>query len=278
MAKTGQEVDFGEALHWTKELVAEAAARAVSLVACELVTELKVDGSLVTDVDRAIERFLRDALRERYPAHAVLGEEYGWDGPQDAPLWAIDPIDGTTNLAHGLPLWGISVALVAGGAPALGVVALPLLGETYAAARGLGATRNDAPLPPLPHGGPLHWEDTYAICSTSARDIDFARVTARLRVLGSAALELCWTAAGRVRGCQSISTSLYDIAAGICIAGEAGATTEWLSGEPWSAADMARHGGREEVLLTAPPATLAFLRENLLSLPGTGKGGQVIPT
>jgi myo-inositol-1(or 4)-monophosphatase len=263
MTETGQAVDRGEALLWAKELAAEAVARAVKMVACELVTELKVDGSLVTNVDRTIEQFLRDAIRERYPAHAILGEEYGYDGSPGVPLWAIDPIDGTTNLTHGLPLWGVSVGLVVGDTPVAGVVALPLLGETYAAARGLGATRNDAPLPVLPPGGPSHWEDTYAICSTSARVVDFTRIAARLRVLGSAALELCWTAAGRVRGCQSISTSLYDIAAGVCIAHEAGATTEWLSGEAWSAAEMARSGARGEVLLTAPPATLAFLRQNL---------------
>lgn len=258
--------DLTETLAFTKAMAAEASARAVHLVRRAFTSDRKADGSVVTSVDTAIERFLRETITARFPGHALLGEEYGWEGVQDAPLWAIDPIDGTTNLANGLPLWGISVGLVVGDAPVLGVVAFPLLGETYIAARGCGAFRNEAPLAPLPPGGMTDWEDTYAVCSTSARTRDFSRIPIRLRVLGSAALELCWTAAGRVRGCQSIGTSLYDVAAGICIAREVGAVTQWLTGEAWSASDMARRSQREEVLLTAPPATLAFLQENLVSV------------
>lgn len=263
MTGTASGLDVVEALAWTKELVAEAAARAVTMVSGDFVTELKPDGSVVTNVDRAVEQFLRESIAGRYPDHAILGEEFGWDGRTNRPLWAIDPIDGTTNLAWGLPLWSISVGLVVDDLPVVGVIALPLLEETYAAARGQGATRNDAPLPPLGPGAPLRWEDTYAICSTSARIVDFAPVPARLRVLGSAAIELCWTAAGRVRGCQSIGTSLYDVAAGICIGTETGARAVWLSGAPWSARDMAQTGPRAEVLLTAPPETLSFLHDHL---------------
>jgi fructose-1,6-bisphosphatase/inositol monophosphatase family enzyme len=224
---------------------------------------LKTDGTHVTDVDRATERFLRDTIRARFPDHAILGEEFGFDGAADVPLWALDPVDGTTNLAHDLPTWCISVGLVVGDVPVIGVVVAPLLGETYAGAQGLGATLNDVPLPPLPEGGPTHWEDTYAVSSTCGRSFGFERVPCRLRVLGSAALELCYVAASRVCGCQSTSASLYDVAAGICLAREVGADAGWLSGAPWSARDMARTGPRPDPLLTAPPATLRFLRENL---------------
>lgn len=245
--------------------MAEARARALALVAEGFRAGLKPDGSVVTTVDTTIERFLRAEIEARYPGHAILGEEYGWEEGRsaDVPLWALDPIDGTTNLSNGLPLWTISVGLIVGDAAAVGVIALPLLGETFAGARGLGATLNDAPLPPLPAGGPLQWEDAYAVSSTCVREVSFARVPCRLRVFGSAAFDLCCTAAGRTRGCQSIATSLYDVAAGICIAGEVGAQTEWLSGEPWSPRDMARTGPRPRVLLSAAPGTLAFLHENL---------------
>ena len=257
--------DVRETLEWTTELVAEAARRAQHLVGGGPSVDLKADGSLVTNVDRTIEQFLREQIGARYPGHMILGEEYGWEERRDdVPLWALDPIDGTTNLAHGIPLWGVSVGLVVDDVPFVGVVAFPALGETYAAGRGLGATVNGAPLPALPAGGPTHWEDAYGVCSTSVREADFSRVPARLRALGSAALDVCWAAAGRLAGCQSIKTALYDVAAGICIANETGAVTRWLSGVPWSPLDMARTGPRPEVLLTAPAATLAFLRENLV--------------
>jgi myo-inositol-1(or 4)-monophosphatase len=258
-------MDVTEALEFTREMVAEAAARAMRMVEAGVTIDTKPDGSVVTDVDRAIEQFLRDAIAARYPGHAILGEEYGHASTGDASvLWALDPIDGTTNLANGLPFWGVSVGLIVDDEPVVGVFSAPLLGETYAAARGHGASRNGRPLPDLGAGGPTGWEDTYAICSTSVRALAFDRLPARLRVLGSAALDLCLVGAGSVRGCHSIGTSLYDIAAGVCVAHEVGARTEWLlPGPPWSPAEMAREGPREAVLITAPPATLAFLRERL---------------
>ncbi len=266
MTPTGaaESLDLAETLQFTRELVTEAAARALKMAQFGLAVDMKADGSVVTDVDRSIERFLRDAITARYPGHAILGEEFGFDGAAaNVPLWALDPIDGTTNLANGLPQWCVSVGLVIEDTPVVGVVAAPVLGEIHSGARGLGAARNDAPLPPLSSGGPTGWEDTYAICSTSARVLRFDRVPARLRVLGSAALELCWTAAGRLCGCQSIGTSLYDVAAGVCFAGEVGAVTQWRDGARWSPMEMARQGASNRLLLTAPTATLTFLRENI---------------
>jgi len=263
-AEAGTLLDLADTLHFTQTLVAEAAERARFFVARGFGQTLKLDGTVVTDVDKSIERFLRDAIATRFPGHAILGEEFGFDGPaDDVPLWALDPIDGTTNLANGLPLWSISVGLVVGDTPVVGVIAAPLMGETYAGARGLGATLNGAPLPPLPPGGELRWEDTYGVSSTCVRVLNFDGLPGRLRVHGSAALDLCYVVSGRFRGCQSIATSLYDVAAGVCLAREVGAETEWLSGARWSPRNMARTGPRDEVLLTAPPATLAFVRERL---------------
>lgn len=256
--------DWAETRAWTEELVAEAAVQSVRMLRQGTTVHQKTDGTVVTDIDRGIERFLRQEIAARFPDHAILGEEYGYEGAADVPLWAIDPIDGTVNLANGLPHWGISVGLVADGEPVVGVASFPLLGETYSGAKGLGATRNGDTMPLLSPGGPTSWEDAYAICSTSVRAIDFADVPSRIRVYGSAALECCWTASGFVNGCQSIGVSLWDIAAGLCITLEVGGKAVWLSGDTWNAGDMARTGSRKaDVLITAPPQTLEFLRTRL---------------
>lgn len=263
-------IDRAATLQWTKALVAEAAAQAETRMrrgdAAGASVQRKADGSVVTEIDQAIERFLRDAITTRFPDHQIIGEEYGFDAREGeaAYLWALDPIDGTSNLANGLPQWAVSVGLIENDTVIVGVVSSPLLRETYSGAAGLGAALNDVPLAPLPAGGPTDWEDTYAICSTSARLMDFAGVPSRLRVHGSAALEVCWTASGVVRGCQSIGTKIYDVAAGLCIAREVGARPAWLGGDDWTAREMTRRGPREDdLLLTAAPATLAFLRERL---------------
>ena len=250
---------------WTIELTQNAATQAAELLRQDVDIQRKADGTVVTNIDKMIEQFLRDAISSRFPDHAILGEEYGFAPRADnAPLWAIDPIDGTVNLANGLPHWGVSVALIADSDPVVGVVSCPLLRETFAAAKGAGVTLNGKPLPLLSPGGETTWDDVYAICSVSVRDVDFARLAARLRIHGSAALELCWVAAGRVVGAQSIGTSLYDVAAGILIAREVGSETGWLSGEDWSALEMAAKGPRkDDILLTATPATVSFLRQRI---------------
>ncbi len=260
-------MDLAAILAWTKELALEAEARVRTMQKTEMNVRAKADGSLVTDIDRATEQFLRDAIGERFPDHDILGEEFGRAEQKmaSAPLWAIDPIDGTTNLAHGLPHWGISIGLVAGGSPAVGVIRFPELGETFAGARGLGATLNDTPLPPLTGGGTLTQEDAYGICTTSIHKVSFDDFPARLRLYGSAALDLSWAVTGRLAGSQSIGVSLYDIAAALCFAREVGAETRWLkSGELLSVDALAASGPVEDdVILTAPPATITYLRQTL---------------
>lgn len=256
-----------EALAWAGALADEAGRLAVERRGRNWGVEWKSDGSVVTDVDRAVEMFLRERIAARYPSHSILGEEYGLDARAEsgAPMWAIDPIDGTTNFANGLPMWGVSLGLIADGEPAVGALSFPMLGESFAGAKGLGATHNGRPMPQLSTGGPMHWEDPYAVCSVSVRLIDFDNTPTRVRVLGSAALEICWTSAGLVRGCQSIGVSLHDVAAALCIAREVGADAAWLrSDDTWSALDMLHNGKRtDDALITAPPGTMAYIRENL---------------
>ncbi len=248
-------------------LADEAASRAKEMVRSGITADLKANGTVVTDVDHAIERFLRERIGATYPDHAILGEEFGQTGDvsPDVPLWCLDPVDGTTNLANGLPLWCISIGVVHEGHAVAGVVNAPMLNEVYAAARGHGAARNGVSLPGLGEGDVLASEEVYIICSTSVRRMDFGRLTAKLRILGSAALDLCYVAAGQAKGCQCACTSLYDLAAGICLAREVGAESVWLeSGGTYSPmAHLANGPDCDATLITAPPATMRYLRERL---------------
>lgn len=107
--------------------------------------ETKADGSPVTVADREAEGLLREVLRRRFPGDGILGEEGGEDGGTSDRRWILDPIDGTRSFIHGVPLYGVMVALEAGGDPVLGVLHFPALGETVAAARGLGCRWNGRP-------------------------------------------------------------------------------------------------------------------------------------
>ena len=104
----------------------------------DLGIQLKADKSIVTDADTRVERMIRDHLAEARPHDSVLGEEFGSEG--DSPRqWIVDPIDGTSNFARGVPIWGALIALVVDGEPVVGVVSAPALGRRWWGARGHGA-------------------------------------------------------------------------------------------------------------------------------------------
>ena len=113
-------------LDFAKALAEEAAA--VAKGRCRDVTpHEKANLSYVTDLDRDLEKMIRNRLGDRFPADVLSGEEYGASGGQGPRRWSIDPIDGTGNLVHGLPLWAVSIGLIDHGTPALGVIAIPPL-------------------------------------------------------------------------------------------------------------------------------------------------------
>ena len=105
--------------------------------------ERKADGTFVTPADREIEALLRERIAERYPAHAILGEEEGGgQAPEGGEArWILDPIDGTHNYMRGIPVWGTLIACERGGSVEVGVVSAPALGTRWWAGRGLGAYR-----------------------------------------------------------------------------------------------------------------------------------------
>jgi histidinol phosphatase-like enzyme (inositol monophosphatase family) len=109
-------------------------------------TERKADGSPVTEADRAAERAIRETLRQARPDWAILGEEFGREGPAGGPLWVVDPIDGTIAFSRGIPLFGSIVALLEDGEPVLGLIDLPTLDERYVGFRSGGCLRNGRPV------------------------------------------------------------------------------------------------------------------------------------
>ncbi len=199
----------------------------------------KGEVDIVTEVDEQSERVIGEVLLGAFPAYGMLAEEGGGLAGKEDARWIVDPLDGTTNYAHGLPIFCVSIALEKGGEVVLGVVHDPTREETYVAERGGGATLN---------GEPIAVSDTdelaRALLGTSFPDdpeeipmgLDlFERFTdpARgLRRLGSGALDLCYVAAGRLDGCYEQGFSAWDVAAGALIVEEAGGkVTDYLGGK-----------------------------------------------
>lgn len=133
-------------------------------LAGDLDSRRKADGSFVTDIDLAVEDFIRTRLTAAFPTHDILGEEgAGGEGNSDY-LWIIDPIDGTRSLRHGVPLFGVLLALTHCGRPIVGVIDLPGLDRTYVAADGLGAVCNGNTLPRLVDVSPDAIDDEIIAC------------------------------------------------------------------------------------------------------------------
>ncbi len=197
----------------------------------------KGDIDLVTEIDRRSEEFLVGELRRQFPDHRILAEEGGGsDG--GVCQWYIDPLDGTVNYAHGVPFFCVSIAYATEGQLTLAAVYDPMRRELFSAERGQGARLNGRRLR-VRHGGELTRSllvtgFPYDIRSTAATNLDhfarFATLSQGVRRLGSAALDLCYVAAGRFDGYWELSLKPWDLAAGALIAAEAGAMVTPISG------------------------------------------------
>src|SRR5713101_398362 len=232
----------GSAFRWTEDAIrsmdsplewmierAEAAGRMALAALPTMASEVKADATLVTNIDRMVETRLREEIAARFPNHGFFGEENGRDDAQAEFVWAIDPIDGTANMVHGLPTWAISLGLLRAGRPEVGLVHLPVLGETYAAAAGGGAALNGRPIHAADLAA-LRRDDTIGIGSEAIHRVDLTHFMSRQRNFGAVAVHLAYTARGALRGNVSGEDKLWDIAAGVLIATEAGCRAEWLSG------------------------------------------------
>jgi len=210
----------------------------------------KYDGSLVSEADPATQRALFARLKEIRDV-PVLGEEMPaeeqravWERAR-AELWCVDPIDGTTNFISGLPYFGVSVALVRDGVPALGVVFNPATDEMFAAERGRGATLNGVALPlrrakvPLPRA--VASVEFKRLPRTLTRALVEERPYYSQRNYGAAALDWCYVAAGRFDLYLHASHLLWDCAAGSVILDEAGGRAGTFAAESfWDDREWAR--------------------------------------
>ena len=189
---------------------------------------------LVTEFDRAAENYIRERLSSERPRDGVVGEE-GVDVPNTSGLtWIVDPIDGTTNFVFGLPAWGCSIAVTRGDTILAGAVHLPALRETYSAALGKGASLNGNNLTSSQstslHTALVATGFAYDSQRRSQQGALVAKLLPQIRDIrrsGSAAYDLCCVAAGTVDAYYEHGLSIWDIAAGVLIAREAGAKVEF---------------------------------------------------
>jgi myo-inositol-1(or 4)-monophosphatase len=220
------------------------AAGAVQRERYETVLDVRTKSAsidLVTEVDHACEELIVRALRRERPGDAILAEEGGGDDRPGAEWrWVIDPLDGTMNYAHGYPRFCVSIGVQRRGEPCVGVVYDPLLDELFAATRGEGATCNGRPLRVSNERelgrALLATGFAYDVHRSFEDNLDhFADFVKRVRGLrrdGSAALDLCYVAAGRFDGFWELKLHPWDVAAGNLIVEEAGGRTSDLSGRP----------------------------------------------
>jgi myo-inositol-1(or 4)-monophosphatase len=225
----------------------------------------KGDRDYATEVDIAVERSVREFLAGQTPGIGFVGEEENAAATDANEWWALDPIDGTVNFAHGLPLCAVSLALIRDGRPALGVIDIPFLRARYWACEGEGAHNEQGRL----HVRKIDRLDDavlaigdYAVGPTAdKRNQVRLRLTKllagralRVRMLGSAAIDLAWLAEGRVDASVTLSNHPWDVAAGVIVAREAGA-------------DVLDHDGTEHTIASA--ATIAAtpgVRDTVLDL------------
>jgi myo-inositol-1(or 4)-monophosphatase len=206
--------------------------------------KLKVDYKgtidLVTEIDHRSEAYLLGIIQERFPDHRIVAEESGAIPGDDCCQWFVDPLDGTVNYAHGVPIFSVSIAFSENGHLKYGVVYDPIQDEFFSAERGKGAWLNGEPIQVsttdeldkslLVTGFP------YDIRNNPDNNLDhYARFALRsqgVRRLGSVALDLCYVAAGRFDGLWELRLNPWDIAAGGLIAREAGALVTTFEGDP----------------------------------------------
>jgi myo-inositol-1(or 4)-monophosphatase len=229
-----------------------------------LAAEQKGAGDYVTAWDRKSEAAILEVLALEAPGIAVLAEERG--GSRTGTMWAVDPLDGTTNFTRGFPVVAVSVGLLEDGLPLVGVVIAPFLGQEFAASRGKGATLNGERLPAI---GAI--DPSRAVVATGFPFRNKALMPRYrpvmegaldrfedLRRAGAAALDLAWTAARTFDGYFELNLNPWDVAAGAAIVIETGGrVSDWSGGNEWVASGniLAGSPAVHEVLLELAAAS-----------------------
>lgn len=218
-----------ELLAFAATLAREAGAIAAAQFGFSIARR-KADGSLVTKTDEQIDRLLSQRIREIYPGDAILSEEQltVYD-PAIERTWVVDPLDGTTNFARGLPTWGVSIGLLVRGAPVVGVLYFPLLDELYAAAVGEGATCNGEAIRTTDEVV-MDDEHIFMEC-TRTRAHYLLTLPLKSRMMGSAAFHMCKVADGSAMAGNEATPKVWDIAAAGLILTEAGGVMQGSKGD-----------------------------------------------
>ena len=229
---------------------------------------------LATEADVAAERAIVARIREAFPGHAIEAEEEVVDegSRRDGPRWFIDPLDGTINFVHNIPAWCVSMALYVDGVPEVGVIHAPKLGETFHAVRGRGAWLNGQPIRVsepeglldcvLATGFPYRRGELGNDNRGNFNDLFYD--IRGIRRMGSAAIDLAYTAAGRLDGYWELHLKSHDVAAGALQVEEAGGlVTDVDGGETWL-------DGRS--ILAAGPRVHGLLQERLSGPDVAGPG------
>ena len=198
---------------------------------------------VVTRADIASEKLIVEGIRKSFPTHSIRTEEAGViEGSDPRYRWIIDPVDGTVNFSRGIPLWGISIALHFEGRPLVAAINLPKLGELFTAARGLGAFMNGKAIHvsaesdsihAIVSNGDFNVGDAEKINEQNSRN--FAREAVafeRVKCLGSAVIEGCFTACGRIDCFVMTMSYPWDIAAIALMVEEAGGKATRIDGAP----------------------------------------------
>ncbi|HEX7905887.1 MAG TPA: inositol monophosphatase family protein [Chitinophagaceae bacterium] len=198
--------------------------------------------NLVTEADHAAEKAILSVIKNKFPEHYILSEEAGEIIQDSNYKWIIDPIDGTVNFAHGIPLNCVSIAVEHHGQVVLGVVYNPHLNELFFAEKGKGATLNDKPIHVSTQTKTINaclvtgFPYTYINSPNGPLEIfeRFIRKGVPVRRLGSAAIDLCWVAAGRFDGFYEHKLEAWDSAAGYLMVEEAGGKVTDFNGDTFS--------------------------------------------
>lgn len=194
---------------------------------------------LVTEFDKRSEELIISSIQQEFPDHAILAEESGHNKTVSEYQWVIDPLDGTTNFSHGIPVFSVSIGLLKNNSPVVGVVYDPFHNEMFSAELGHGATLNHRPIhvssrmdlgqAAISTGFPYDLRTNPQ--NNFAQFIQFQLRTQTVRHLASAALDCAWTAMGRLDGYWEFGVKPWDIGAGALIVREAGGRVTSVDGD-----------------------------------------------
>ena len=198
--------------------------------------------NLVTEIDHKSEKAIIDVIKSEFPNHYILSEEVGALVQESEYKWIIDPIDGTVNYANGIPICCVSIGIEKAGKMEMGAVFNPFINEFFFAERGAGAFMNDKKISVSSKSELIKscmvtgFPYTYLDEPNGPLQVfeKFIRKGIPVRRLGSAAIDLCWVAAGRFDGFYEHQLSAWDSAAGFIIVEEAGGKVTNLKGEPYN--------------------------------------------